>query len=154
RMLEDHEFLKQENRVRVILSQGEDGELKLATGSVPRTDAHALTTFTVLYDLLQYLGWDLPGAMRTKSRRPSDDVLEEAYKLLVQRIDDLLRHCGDIRARLESASSARDVRAPKNAEAEGHPFMRPVVQKAVARTVSEIVQQRQLDWPDLMDRLS
>jgi DNA sulfur modification protein DndB len=56
RMLEDHEFLKVEGRVRVILSVGEEGELKLASGSVPKTDARALTTFTVLYDILRYVG--------------------------------------------------------------------------------------------------
>ena len=63
-MLEEHEFLKQEGRVKVITSCGEEGELKLAKGNVPKTDSKALTTFTVLYDMLQYLGFDLPSAMK------------------------------------------------------------------------------------------
>lgn len=154
RVLEDHEFLREEGRVRVILSVGEDGELRLASSSVPKTDARALTTFTVLYDILQYLGWDLPGAMRIKTVRPNDEVLEASYQALVGRLDSLLHHCGEIRSKLESAGSAREVRAPKAAEGDGHPFMRPAVQKAVVRVTSQIIQQKLLTWEKVMERLS
>jgi DNA sulfur modification protein DndB len=158
RMLEDHPFLKEEGRVRVILSMGEDGELTLAKGNVPKTDARALTTFTVLYDVLQYLGWGLPGAMggraTVRSIRPSDEVLEGSYQTLTTRFNDLLKFCGNIQPKLENAGSAREIRAPKHAEGNWHPFMRPVVQKAVARVVSEIMQQELLPWDTLMTRLS
>lgn len=154
RLVEDHEFLKEEGRVRVILSVGEEGELRLASGSVPKTDARALTTFIVLYDMLQYLGFDLSAPMRVKNTRPSDEVLDESYNTLTKRIDDLLKCCGHIRERLEAVASAREVRAPKNAEGEGHPFMRPVVQKAVARVASEIMQQKLLSWDEITQRLS
>lgn len=154
RMLDEHEFLKVDGRVRVILSVGDDGELKLASGSVPKTDARALTTFTVLYDVLQYLGWDLPRVMKEKAVRPSDEILDESYENLTERLDDLLKYCGDIRAKLEAAASAREIRAPRDAEGEGHPFMRPVVQKAVARVASEIMQQGALGWDEIMKRLS
>lgn len=154
RMLDEHEFLKQDGRVKVITYAGEEGELRLASGSVSKTDARALTTMTVLYDLLQYLGFDLPGAMRVKTTRPMDDVLDESYNVLTARVNDLLKSCGNVRERLEAAASAREVRAPKNAEGEGHPFMRPVVQKAVARVASGIVQQGALPWPEIMQRLS
>ncbi|MCG3773404.1 MAG: hypothetical protein JW395_0211 [Nitrospira sp.] len=153
RMLEEHQFLSVKGRVRVILSSGE-GEVRLASGSVPKTDASALTTFTVLYDLLRYLGWDCHGSLRVLERRPSDDVLEKSYGILSGRIDDLLNHCGEIESRLTAAGSARDLRAPKDMEESGHPFMRPVVQKAVAKVVSEIVQQNTLQWPELMKRLT
>ncbi|MCI0462013.1 MAG: DGQHR domain-containing protein [Gemmataceae bacterium] len=152
--LEYHEFLREDGRVRVILSVGEEGELKLASSSVPKTDPRALTTFTVLYDVLRYLGFDLPGAVRVPNLRPSDEVLEQSYTVLTKRIDDLLKCCGDSRARLEAAGSAREVRAPKNAEGEGHSFMRPVVQKAVARVASEIMQQKLLTWEQITERLS
>jgi DNA sulfur modification protein DndB len=154
RILDDHDFLKQEGRVKVITHAGEEGELRLAKGNVSKTDAKALTTFTVLYDMLQFLGADLPGAMRVRSLRPSDDILDESYKVLVTRFDDLLKYGGEIRRRLENAASAREVRAPKDAEAEGHPFMRPVVQKAVSKVASEIMLQGVLKWPEIMDRLS
>jgi DNA sulfur modification protein DndB len=120
RLLEDHDFLREDGRVRVILSQGEDGELKLASGSVPKTDTRALTTFTVLYDMLQYLGHDLPGSMRVRTLRPPDDTLDDSYKILAGRLDDLLKNCGNVRERLVSAASARELRAPKTNEGEGH----------------------------------
>jgi DNA sulfur modification protein DndB len=154
RILEDHPFLKDDGRVRVILAIGEDGELKLASGSVPKTDARAITTFTVLYDLFQYLGWDQPGPMRVKTLPPSDEVLDDTFKALTSRIDDLLTNCGGVQAKLEAAASAREVRAPKGAEGDGHPFMRPVVQKAVARVASEIVYQGLLSWEEVVKRLA
>ena len=154
RMLEDHDFLRTNGRVRVILSVTEDGGIKLASGSVPKTDATALTTFTVLYDILQYLGYDFPGVMRSRSTRPADEILDDSYKALTSRIDDLLKYCGDIRVRLEASASARELRAPKNAEQKGHPFMRPVVQKAVARVVFEIMKQERLGWAEIMTRLA
>src|SRR6266849_269549 len=71
---------------------------------------------TVIYDLLQYLGWDCPGAMRIQHIRPLDDVLDESYKILTSRLDDLLKYCGDIRAKLAAAASAKEIRAPKDHE--------------------------------------
>jgi DNA sulfur modification protein DndB len=154
RILDDHEFLTQEGRVKVITHAGDEGELKLAKGNVSKTDARALTTFTVLYDMLQFLGADLPGAMRVRSLRPSDEILDESYKILFSRFDDLLNYCGNIRKRLDEAASAREVRAPKQAEGDGHPFMRPVVQKAVCKVASEIMKQGVVKWPEIMERLS
>lgn len=154
RVLTEHPFLREEGRVRVILSIGEEGEVKLASANVPKTDSKALTAFTVLYDLLRYLGWDLPGSMWTHATRPPDEALEKSYEILVERLDDLLKCCGGLRARLEAVASAREVRAPKGAEGDGHPFMRPVVQKAVARVVAEIRKQGLLEWPEVMRRLS
>ena len=155
RLLEDHEFLKEEGRVRVILRVGEEGELKLATGSVPKGDPKALTTFTVLYDLLQYLCFDdQPSALKDKTVRPSDEILEGSFKVLNARLDDLLKSCGAVRQQLEDAATAKDVRAPKGAEGDGHPFMRPVVQKSVARVASEIIQQKLLGWEQINERLA
>jgi len=37
---------------------------------------------------------------------------------------------------------------------EGHPFMRPVIQKAVSRVAGEIVQQGLLPWDEVMNRLA
>jgi DNA sulfur modification protein DndB len=154
RVVEEHEFLREDGRVRVILSVGDAGELRLAGTSIPKSDPKALTSLTVIYDLLQYLGWDCPGAMRIQHIRPLDDVLDESYKILTSRLDDLLKYCGDIRAKLAAAASAKEIRAPKDHEGDGHPFMRPVVQKAIARVASEIVQAGLLTWKELMARLS
>lgn len=154
RFLEDHEFLRREGRVRVIISTGENGELNLAKGNIPKSDPKALTTLPVLYDVLRYLGVDQPSALKSKALRPSDETLEESYKVLSSRIDDLLKYCGNIREKLDAAASAKDLRAPKHAEGDGHPFMRPVVQKAVAKVVLQVLSQRLLTWTQIMDRLA
>jgi len=154
RFLEDHDFLKEEGRVRVIMGTDDSGGIKLAGGSVSKGDARAWTTFTVLYDLLPALAYGLPSVLKDKTTRPSDDVLEQAYVTISSRLDDLLTHCGDIRRKLEAALLAKEVRAPKDNEGNGHPFMRPVVQKAVARVASDIMEQGVLTWPEIMDRLS
>jgi DNA sulfur modification protein DndB len=154
RMLDEHEFLKTDGRVKVISKAGGDGVLKLAGNSISKTDPKALTTLSVLYDVLKYLGWDLPGVVRDKKARPSSEVLESSFEVLRGRLDDLLTHCGKVRTRLEAAAGARELRAPKNAEGEGHPFLRPVIQKAVARVAGELVQQGLLGWPQVMGRLA
>ncbi len=154
RFLEDHDFLKEEGRVRVIMGTDDSGGIKLAAGSVSKGDARAWTTFTVLYDLLPALAYGLPSVLKDKTTRPSDDVLEQAYVTISSRLEDLLTHCGDIRRKLEAALLAKEVRAPKDNEGNGHPFMRPVVQKAVARVASDIMEQGVLTWPEIMDRLS
>jgi len=153
RLLDEHDFLKEDGRVKVIVRTGEEGELTLAKGNVSKTDPKAWTTFTVLYDMLKYLAFDLPSAIQSDSVRPTDDVLDSSYTILAGRLDDLLKHCGNLRPRLEETISARDLRAPKDAEGEGHPFMRPVIQKAVARVAAEIMKQGNLSWADLMTRL-
>ena len=154
RLVEEHEFLREDGRVRVILSVGDAGELRLAGASIPKTDPKAITSLTVLYDLMQYLGWDCPGAMRMRHLRPLDDVLEESYKVLTSRLDDLMKYCGEVRTKLAAAASAKEIRAPKDREGDGHPFLRPVVQKAVARVASEIVQADLLTWKEVMARLA
>jgi len=154
RLLEEHEFLKVEGRVKVITRVGEEGLLKLAGNSINKSEPKALTTLPVLYDVIQYLGWDLPGVVRTAKARPPVEILEQSYGILVQRLDGLLDNCGGIRDRLKNAANAREVRGLKDREGDGHPFMRPVIQKAIARVVSEIVRQENLTWTDVMKRLS
>lgn len=154
RVLDEHPFLSLDGRVKVITRIGEEGVLKLAGNSIAKSDPKALTTLPVLYDLLRYLGWDLPGVVRKAKSRPSAEVLEQSFVVLVERIDDLLKCCGDIANRLADSASARELRGLKDQEGEGHPFMRPVIQKAIARVVSEIVQQKALSWDEVMARLS
>jgi len=154
RLLEEHSLLKRDGRVKVIVSAGEGGELTLAKGNVSKTDPKALTTLTALYDMLQHLGVDQPSAMKNRTLRPSDETLDEVYKVLSGRLDELLIHCGNIRQRLEAAVSARDLRSPKGQEGSGHPFMRPVVQKAVAKVTVRILAEGQLSWPVIMQRIA
>jgi len=154
RFLTDHEFLKRDGVVLVFTKHGEEGELSMAGNSIPKTHAKALTTIAVLNDLLKELAFDLPASITAPNTRPTSDELEFGYTELSKRVDALLNACGNIRELVLAAASARDLRAPKNNEAAGHAFMRPVVQKAVARVLKHIVSQKTLTWEESLDRLS
>ncbi|MFG3093956.1 DGQHR domain-containing protein [Streptomyces sp. NPDC048202] len=153
RLLDDHEFLRQDGVVQVFSKVGADGELKLATRQVGVTGT-AWTTIGVLYDLLTDLGFGLHDSMNKTSQRAEDDVLDESYDVLAARIDELLKACGDMRERYEAQSAPKELRAPRGRDGEGHPFMRPAVQVQVTRAVRHIIEQRLLDWPRLLERLS
>lgn len=153
RVIEEHPFLSKTGVVQVFTRPAQSGELKLATRNVPVT-ATAWTPIGVLYDLLHHLGFDLDSSMGDKERRATDDVLEESYVVLTKRIEELLQACGDVKGRMETATSIRDVRAPKDSEGKGHPFMRPVVQLAVTRAVRHLIEQGQLNWKEALKGLS
>lgn len=155
RLLQDHEFLSQTGRVRIFTRPPSDtGEMKLAGASVPKTDKSAWTTITVLYDMLERLASDLPSELHDLSARPTDEVLEGAYEVLSSRLESLMKNCGDLRTSLEAATNARDVRAPKANEGTGHPFMRPVVQKAVCDATRHILEAGDHDFDDVVAGLS
>ncbi|MGY1876350.1 DGQHR domain-containing protein [Nocardia gipuzkoensis] len=153
RLLDDHQFLRSNGVVQVFSKVGADGELRLAHRSIGVTGT-ALTTIGVLYDLVTDLGFDLDESMNKGSQRATDDILDESYEILAQRIDELLVACGNIRARYESHSSPKDLRAPKGRDGEGHPFMRPAVQVQVVKAVRHIMEQQLIEWPELLQRLS
>lgn len=70
------------------------------------------------------------------------------------RIDDLLDSSGAIKDQLLKCDSARDVRAPKDNEGLGHPFMRPIVQEALTKAVAQCIQQELIDWNGAMKKIS
>ena len=155
RLLEAHSFLSAPKRVRVFVRPpADDGTFTLAGPSVPKTNARALTTITVLYQLTEDLCYDAPTDIKNRTTRPTDDLLGLTYRKLEQRIDDLLESCGDVRTRVEAAGSARDIRAPKGNEEAGHAFMRPVVQKSVTRVLKHIMSQGNLSWEDCLKGLN
>jgi DNA sulfur modification protein DndB len=154
RLLTDHPFLSTDGVVKVISRQGEEGELKLAQGNVSQTDPRAFTTISNLYEIVRILSFDLPQSMRQPQARPSDDILDESYTIISQRLDDLILAAGNVRGELQSGISARELRAPKGRESEGSPFMRPIVQKAVSHVVAQIASQDVLAWPEITRRLS
>ena len=153
RLLNEHPFLSLEGVVKVLTSVGDEGELKLATNSVSKGDKRAFTTLSNLYDMVHTLTFDLHSTMRKKDARPTDDTLESSYTTISDRLNDLLLAAGDLVSQFESADSAKDLRNPKGRETDGHAFMRPVVQKAVVRVVTELVEQTALGWDGVIDRL-
>ncbi|NQE65005.1 hypothetical protein E1H18_786 [Caulobacter sp. RHG1] len=154
RLLTEHPFLSRKGVVKVFTSVGDEGVLKLAAGNVPQGDKLAFTTIANLYDIVRTLSFDLDPSMKKPQARPSDEVLEASYSVIASRLDDIIKAAGDVRTPLDAETSAKDLRAPKGKEATGSPFMRPVVQKAVARVVSEIASQGALAWPEIMKRLA
>jgi len=153
RLLTEHPFLSNEGVVKVFTRTGEEGDLRLAAGNVPQGDKKALTTIANLYDIVRTLSFDLDPSMRQPQARPSDEVLEASYGVISQRLDDVLAAAGDLRKLFASGASAKDLRVIKGRESDGAPFMRPVIQKAVARVVAEIASQGVLPWEEIMRRL-
>ena len=157
RFLTEHPLLSQDGVVRIFTkTESETGILKLATNQIPKTHPRALTTITVLHDLLGKLSFDVPEEISDPSKRPTNEIIETAYEDLCRKIDDLLQACGNIRERIESAANARDVRAPKNAESTGHAFMRPAIQKAIAFCLRQVVFEgagNRISWDDAKGRL-
>lgn len=154
RLLTEHAFLSRDGIVKVFTRQGEDGDLKLASGNVAPSDKKAVTTIINLYDIVRALSFDLDPTMRHQGARPSDEVLEASYQVISKRLDDLLARAGEVRNKIEGGESIKDLRAIKGKEADGSPFMRPVIQKAIARTLADIASQGTVSWDDLMVRLS
>ncbi|MEU9890134.1 DNA sulfur modification protein DndB [Sphaerisporangium sp. NPDC051011] len=152
RLLDEHAFLKRDDVVQVFSKQGSDGELRLAGRSVG-VNGTAWTTIGVLYDFLTELGFGLDSSMNHISQRATDEVLDESYDIIVQRVDELLAVCGDLRNRYLASSAPRELRAPKGRDGEGHAFMRPVVQMQVVKAARHIIEQNLINWPTLLDRL-
>lgn len=154
RLIQEHDFLGHEGRVRVILGQDSEGKLKIAGKSIPKGDKSAITSIMTLYNMLRNLAFDQPREIRDEKARPSNDLLDESFEVLNRRVDDLLFYCGSIKDNLIKADTARDVRAPKDNESVGHPFMRPIVQEAVTKAVAQCIRQELIDWDGAMKRLS
>jgi len=155
RLIQEHEFLKQEGRVRVIIGQDDKGKLKIAGKSVPKTDKFAITSIMTLYNILKGLAFDQPKEIRDEKARPSNDLLDASYEILSARVDDLLMNCGGIKDRLLQCDTVRDIRAPKDREGMGHPFMRPIVQEALTEAVALCVgSQGLINWNGAMKKIS
>lgn len=155
RFINEHALLGASGRVRVFTRQAEEGDIRLASKSVPKTDKTALTTITVLYEMLRNLSHGLDPKMQNIDRRPSDEVLEVSYDKLRDRIEGLFKACDQISDRIGSCADARILRAPKDHEEEGHPFMRPVVQLCLTEVLGEILEQHGEDiWDTILGRLS
>ena len=152
RVLLERDPFRKEGVVKVFTKIGDDGELSIAGNSIPKTDPKAITSIATLKDVIQMLLFDQDSTVRNSSKRPSSKVLEESYDIVVKRLDDLFGKATGLLDAYGKVASARELRAPKNAEARGHPFMRPVIQKAVARVAREAVEQGET-WSDTVDRL-
>lgn len=155
RFINEHRILSREGVVRVFTRHADEGDIRLASKSVPKTDRRALTTITVLYEMLRNLSHGLDPEMKNIDKRPSDNVLDSSYEELSTRIEGLLHACGKIDEKLAACDNVRTLRAPKGCEETGHAFMRPVVQLCVTDVAGQIVEQHGDDsWGTVLERLS
>jgi DNA sulfur modification protein DndB len=152
RLLEEDPFLSEEGVVRIFSSKGSEGDFKLAASNIAKTDKHAWTTLTVLYDLVKSLGFELSKEMSDQSIRPSDEALDEAYEKLSNRLSELRKACGDMHDRYLKVG-AQELRVPKADAGKGHPLMRPAVQKAVASAARTVIDQERATWKEVLTRL-
>jgi DNA sulfur modification protein DndB len=151
RLINEHNFLKEDGRVIVFTRNDQEGEISIASGTIPNAHKKAFTTITTLYEMCCDIGHELDTTMKL-SQRPTDDVLEDSYKILSERIDQLLLKCGNIPQKF-ATQSAKDIRCPKGKEGEGHAFMRSMIQRAVTRCMKNVLEQNSVKWEDLTDRL-
>lgn len=151
RLLTEHSFLSREKTVKVFTLIGEEGEMRLAGKQIAQTEKNAFTTIVVLRSMIEDL-WFESGAVNLKVR-PADSVLEDAYQKLAVRVDELFAATDTLDQKLIAATSARDIRAPKGHEDDGHPMMRPVIQQAVTRVIRQIVIQGTMDYEQVLVEL-
>jgi len=89
------------------------------------------------------LSFGLPQEIRATSARPSAERIEDAYSIISTRLDRLFECYPDVITRLiDNGEHARNLRAPKGAEGEGHPLMRPVIQRSVCRVLGLLCDQQ------------
>ena len=151
-LVTDHKFFKVKDRVKVITSRSDDGALKLAGASLSKGDK-AVTTLVTLYELVKAMSYGFPPSMRDRGARPSNEEYEQCYPMIVERLDGLFAAAGSLVVDIEAGKSAGELRAPKKSEELGHPFLRPVIQKAVARQLAALVGQGKIPLEKLLDRL-
>jgi len=152
RFLTEHSFLSKNKTVKVFTAVGQEGEKRLAGKAISPGEKSAFTTIVVLRALLADLWFE--SQVSDLRIRPNDETLDSAYQVLTKRFDQLLESCNDLASHMKAANSARDVRAPKGHEDEGHPMMRPIIQQAVTRVVRQIVMQNALSYEEVLARLA
>lgn len=153
RVISEHNFLKEEGRVIVFTRNDKEGEISIASGNIPPGHKKAFTTIATLFEMLKDIGHELDISMNL-SFRPTDDVLEDSYNILSQRLDEILINCGDIPGSFSKVLTAKEIRCPKNKEGNGHPFMRSMIQRAVTRVIAKLIERKTVNWEILLKRLS
>jgi len=154
RLVTDHPVFSHDGFVKIFTKLNTDeGEMKLAGTNIPVTDPKAFTTIGVLYDVVKYLSFGLPTSIRAQAARPTDEELENAYVVLSKRFDQLFNTFKGIRDSLLAGPVARDLRAPKEAPGLGHPLMRPVIQKTIARVIEQICDQSVMGYEEILAHL-
>ncbi len=155
RLLASHPVFSEDGRVIVFTKQGEDGELTLAQGQVPKTNKSAITTIGVLYELVK----DMQCFVRDIDdfridKRPSPEILDAAYDRMESIIVEVFEACGSLIETVREHDNLRELRAPKEDEGRGHALLRPVIQRAVFKALRTGIEQNRATKKQILERLS
>ena len=149
-LLTDDDFFKEDGRVSIFSKKSDDGNIKLAT-SVGQSSP-ALLSLKQLYEMVSDLGFNLNKEMSNKNIRPSDATLEDSFKIIQERIDELFKACGDIKNKYLASPNPKELRTP-TPPIDGHPFMRGIVQRSVSKVARNIIDTKLLSWEIVLERL-
>jgi DNA sulfur modification protein DndB len=144
RLVNEHPFLSQEGRVSIFASQGNNGEMSLAT-QVKDNDRKAITSISQLYEMVRNLSVNTVLDGKSSVTRPTDDDLEAGYEQIADNLDLVLASCGDITQIANQNDDLRIFRKNKNSPVSVHPFLKGIVQRVVCEVVAEIVKSQSLD---------
>lgn len=151
RLINEHIFLKEQGRVVIFNNKQNDGALSIAT-NVTDSNKEAITSIKQLYELVKHLSFNTPIDNHNTKIRPSDDDLEESYKIVSERIDQLFSACGGI-VELAQKGDLRAFRKNKKGPDYEHPFLKGVIQKTIAKVISELIKSEEISWELALERV-
>ncbi|QYJ77920.1 DNA sulfur modification protein DndB [Shewanella acanthi] len=152
RLISENNFFSEEGRVAVFTKQGENGELSIAS-SVRDTDKKAVTSIKQLYEIVGDLSFGTPLEGVSLTRRPTDDELEDSYKIISKRVEELFESCGNIVSKASKTDDLRGLRKNKLSPGVEEAFLKGIVQRCVSESVKIIIEQRLLTWDEVLAKL-
>jgi DNA sulfur modification protein DndB len=152
-LIEEHPILSEIGRVAVFNKSGDSGELSIAS-NVKEGDKKAITSIKQLYEIIKAIGYGSKIDNLSKSNRPSESDLDDAYELINKRINDLLFSCGNIPHLIETIDDLRQCRKSKSNPGTEHPFLKGIIQRAIANVINKIMSEGKGSWDETMDRIS
>lgn len=151
RLINEHYFLKEKGRVSIFKKSQTDGALSIAT-SVSDSDKDAIISIKQLYEVVKHLSFNTKLDGHNTKIRPSDEALEESYKIISARVDQLFLACGDI-VELASNNDLKAFRKNKNGPSFEHPFLKGIIQKTIPKVIAELVKKDEITWELALERL-
>lgn len=152
RLINEHSFLKEIGRVLIFNKQQSDGALSIAT-NVADSNKEAIISIKQLYEVVKHLSIKTPIDEHNTKIRPSDDDIEESYKIISERINQLFSACGDI-IELATQGDLRTFRKNKKGPSFEHPFLKGIIQKTIPKVIAELIRNEDITWELALERLS
>jgi DNA sulfur modification protein DndB len=159
RLIKEHDFFSKNERVKIFGGprRPKDGSYTIAGKTIPQSDEKAVTTIVLVNQMVEILTDGTWKEEIIKNSPPSNSELERQYTLVSSKLDDLFKNAGNLSGRVSSGESPKLLRlGDGQGVMHGHAFMRPVVQLAVTKVVTDVVinDDNDLTWRQTMSRLS